>query len=163
LGIGVGTLWINRRDTVFQPSENIPVVALHPDEREGVIEIVFRDMMQRHETHTTYFLSFGPDDDPPDSIMVRFNESSVTVKKLSQAVRNGPQLIDQETGEIGVNLMFGSYTAVNQNEVVVGTRWEYWKRVGRKPEGEFKPYEYRLRKVGGTWKIETVKFEPPIV
>jgi hypothetical protein len=44
LGIGLGTFWMKQRGAIFQPSETIPVLALLPDERESVIEVVFRDM-----------------------------------------------------------------------------------------------------------------------
>ncbi len=162
LGIGVGTFWLKQRSTIFQPSGTIPVVALLPDERESAIEIVFRDMIRRHEAHTTYFLSIGPYDDPSDSLMARFKGSTVAIKKLSQGVRNGPQLIDRDTGEIGVHLQFGFYTAQSENEAIVGATWEYWKSVGRKPEGELKPYEYRLSRSDGRWQIQTSKFEPPM-
>lgn len=112
LGIAVGTFWIKRR-TVRQPLSTIPAVVLLPYERErlareSVIEIVFRDMIQSHEAQTTYFLSFGPDNDPADSFMARFKGSSVVIRKLSEALRNGPQVIDRESGtpECSSNLGF---------------------------------------------------------
>ncbi len=101
LGIAVGSFWIKRRSVSLT---TIPAVVLLPDERESAIEVVFRDMIQSHDAHATYFLSYGPYDDPSDSLMARFKGSPFTIKKLSQSTSNGPQLIDRTTGDIGVHL-----------------------------------------------------------
>lgn len=159
LGIGAGTFWIKRRMMSQHPSA-IPSVALMPDEKESAIELVFRDMIQSHEAHPTYFLSFGPADDPADSFVARFKDSSVVIKKLSEAGRNGPQVIDRETGNAGAQLRFGFYKPISESECVVATGWEYWKTLGEKPEGELESYEYRLQKIEGTWAIKSRKLEP---
>jgi hypothetical protein len=159
LGIAVGTFWTKQREA-SRAISTIPSVVLLPNERESAIEIVFLHMIESHEAHPTYFLSFGPDNDPTDSFMARFKGSSVVTRKLSEAVRNDTQVIDRESGKVGVQLKFGFYIPISKSEAVVSTGWEYWKRVGRKPEGEIKSYEYRLQKIDGSWRIKTRKFEP---
>src|SRR4029434_8163535 len=92
---------------------------------------VFRDLIQRYPQHPVYFFSFA-ETDPSEAFMARF-EGEPGVKKLSQAIRNANQVIDRESGVIGVHVQAGIYYPINENEVEVGAVWELSERLGKHP------------------------------
>lgn len=117
--------------------------------------------MQRYQPHSVYFLSFA-ETDPSDEFMARFMGNSASIQKLSQAIRNENQVIDRESGVIGVHLQAGIYYPISECEVRVGATWELSERLGKDPKWTIWPSEYQLQKVDGNWAIKSYKIVAPI-
>lgn len=158
LGIAL-TIWLTSRRQV-RPPVLADVSIKIPDGKDDAIEIVFRDLMQRYPPHPVYFLSFG-ETDPSVEFMVRF-KTDRRIKKLSQAIRNANQVIDRDSGVIGVHVQAGTYYPINENEVRVGAAWEMVERLGKDPSWTIWCIEYRLQRVNGRWVIESSKIVPPV-
>src|SRR6266542_2663136 len=158
LGIAL-TISLTSRNRVRPPViANVPIKS--SDDKGDVIEIVFRDLIHRYQSRPVYFLSFA-ETDPSDDFMARFN-GDPRIKKLSQAVRNANQVIDRESGVIGVHVQAGIYYPVDDNEVLVGAVWELSERLGKDPSWIIWNVEYRLQKVSSKWVIKSFKIVPPI-
>jgi hypothetical protein len=158
LGIAL-TIWLASRNRVRPPIiANIPIKT--SDDKGDIIEIVFRDLIHRYQSHPVYFFSFA-ESDPSDEFMARFQDDP-RIKKLSQAVRNANQAIDRESGVIGVHVQAGVYYPLNENEVLVGAVWELSERLGKDPKWIIWDVEYRMQKVSGKWVSKSFKIVPPI-
>ena len=129
------------------------------DNKDDAIEKVFRDLIQRYPSRPVYFLSFG-ETDPGEGFMNRFAGES-RIKKLSQAIRNANQVIDPESGLIGVHVQVGIYYPIDEDNVKVGATWEFVQPVGKDRGWTMWPMEYQLRRVNGKWVIASSKIAPP--
>jgi len=158
-GLGIVlTIWLTSWTRVEPSVSQVPIRT--SDGKEDAIEIAFRDLIQRYPAHPVYFLSFA-ETDPSDDFMARF-EGDPRIKKLSQAKRNANQVIDPESGLIGVHLQAGIYYPINENEVKVGACWELVERLGKHPSWIFWNIEYHFQRIHGKWVIKSSKIVPPI-
>lgn len=159
LGIAIG-IWFKSPNPAPASSTAKDSISI-PDEKGDVIEIVFRDLMQRYQPHSVYFLSFA-ETDPSDEFMARFKGSGASIQKLSRAIRNQNQVIDRESGVIGVHLQAGIYYPISECEIRVGATWELSERLGKDPKWTIWSSEYHVQKVEGKWAIKSYKVVPPI-
>jgi len=158
LGI-ILAIWASHRNPkAKEVVSNVPTKILNV--KDEAIEIVFRDLIQRYPAHPVYFLSFA-ETDPSEDFMSRF-AGDPRIKKISQAIRNANQLIDSESGVIGVHIQAGIYYPINEDEVRVGAAWEFVQPVGKDPGWNIWDVEYHLRKVNGKWEIMSSKIVPPL-
>jgi hypothetical protein len=158
IGIAL-TIWLTSRRQLRPPVlADVPIK--NQSCKDDAIEIVFRDLMQRYPPHAVYFLSFA-EADPSDEFMARF-KTDPRIKKLSQAIRNANQVVDRDSGQIGVHVQAADYYAINENEVRVGAAWEIVERLGKDPSWTIWCMEYRLQRVSGRWVIESSKILPPL-
>ena len=130
------------------------------DDEDDAIEIVFRDLIRRYPSRPVYFLSFA-ETDPSENFMRRF-AGDPRFRKLSHAIRNANQVIDPESGLIGVHVQAGIYSPIDENNVTVGATWEFVRPVGKNPGWTMWGVEYQLRRVNGKWLIASSKIVPPL-
>ncbi len=158
LGI-VLTLWLTSRAHVNPPVVE-KVASKRADDKDDAIEIVIRDLIQRYPARQVYFLSFA-ETDPSDEFMGRF-QGDRRIKKLAQAIRKANQVVEPESGVIGVHVQVGIYYPINENEVRVGAVWEFVEPVGKDPGWNIWDVEYHLRRVNGKWAIASSRIVPPL-
>ncbi len=158
IGITV-SMWLMSRRQVRPPAvAEVPISV--QDRKDDAIEIVFRDLMQRYPPHSVYFFSFC-ETDPSDEFMARFRADR-RIKKLSEANRNANQVVDRDSGQIGVHVQSCFHYPLNESEFRVSAMWEIVERLGPNPSWTIWPLEYRLQRVNGRWVIESSKIVPPI-
>jgi hypothetical protein len=159
-GLGITlTMWPGYRNPVRRVVvSNVPIKI--SNDKDDVIEIVFRDLIQRYPSQPVYFLSFG-ETDPSEDFMRRF-AGDPRIKKLSQAIRNANQVIDPESGLIGVHVQAGIYYPIDESNVEVWAAWEIVQPVGKDPGWTIWPMKYQLRRVNGKWVIASSKIIPPL-
>ena len=158
LGITLTILSSHRNSVRTVVTNNVPNKI--SNDKVDAIELVFRDLIQRYPSHPVYFLSFG-ETDPSEDFMRRF-AGDPRIKKLSRAIRNYNQVIDPESGVIGVHVEGGTYYPMNEDEVQVVATWELVQPKGKDPGWTIWPVEYRLRRVNGKWIITASKIKPPL-
>jgi len=159
LGIAL-TIWLASRHHVGRAVVANAPIRTSDDDRDDAIELVFRDLIHRYPTRPVYFLSFC-ETDPGAKFMERF-QADHRFKKLSQAVRNANQVIDPESGSIGVHVTSCFYKPVNENEVKVSAVWEFVQPSGKDPGWIFWDVEYQLRRLNGKWVIRSSRLVPPL-
>jgi hypothetical protein len=158
--VGVAlTIWLTSRAHV-KPTPVEKILIKSAADKDDAIELVMRDLIERYPAHPVYFLSFA-ETDPSDDFMRRFRADH-RIKRLSQAIQKANQVIDPESGVIGVHVQVGIYYPLNENEVRVGATWEFVEPVGKDPGWQLWPVEYLLRRVNKQWVITSFKIVPPL-